>query len=519
VDFISGISSQEASKSSYPEHPEHLPGMPDDITFEATPEILHLPEVTDDLLKEPQLTTHLLSPETYVQPAPPAPDQGKFFQRQDFPLYCQLQQKYLPSAKSVIPMVEVSDCDVHKRITSLDGGSDLHSLQNSLCRSIDSLATQSNLSTDPQTKEHAVENHPVQSPIMPKMIGVPEPPKKFVRVSKRTPEEIQEQQRSRLGMDKSLAGESRPNDWMKMALDGCETAPKLPYRCQWTAKRQPLKGMYGRRQTLKTPDEMERGQTPDLMAPVFREDEDDPLRCGHCSNQFGEEPLSMLVDFKRRIRTCSHFLHQKCCEELCSLKKTNPEIPPACPLCDAVIVDSRMLPNPFKDPDGWFDALDVHKCGRVPRPQIAEALVVATKLDVKDVDAILDSTMGGNRFDRYECLDCRYILAKVEKQTVRDAMDSMRAFSRLGHQMEQDLDTDIDSDDDVDAWILSITERRCAKLPKPSAKSSLKRCKDINHSQWMNNDSSPMDGMTALAELSLRRRELAFCPDTLLRLG
>merc|ERR1711862_554097 len=86
-------------------------------------------------------------------------------------------------------------------------------------------------------------------------------------------------------------------------------------------------------------------------------------------------------------------------------------------------------------------------------------------------------------------------------------MGSMRAFSGLTSQMQEDLETDIDSDDDVDAWILSITEWRCARLPKP--KGSSKRCRDLNDNQWMEDDPSPMDSMAALADLGLRRRELA----------
>merc|ERR1719335_1960858 len=82
------------------------------------------------------------------------------------------------------------------------------------------------------------------------------------------------------------------------------------------------------------------------------------------ANTFGEEPLRMFVDLKRRIRTCPHFVHQKCCEELCSHKTACPETPPACPECNTAIVDTVLLPNPFKDPDGWFDALDIRHCGR-----------------------------------------------------------------------------------------------------------------------------------------------------------
>jgi hypothetical protein len=168
-------------------------------------------------------------------------------------------------------------------------------------------------------------------------------------------------------------------------------------------------------------------------------------------------------------------------------------------------VDSLLLPNPFKDPDAWFDALDIRKCGRVPRSTIADALTVATQSGPEEVNSILDATMGGNRRDQYDCMDARFILAKVEKLTVGAAMESMRTFSHLGSQTQGDLDTVTDSDDDLpDPWILSISERRCARLPKHSSK-----CRsDVNPCQWME-VSSPMDGMAALADLGLRRRELA----------
>jgi hypothetical protein len=469
-----------------PELDGQLPGVADMVVKEPQE-----PGVANMVVKEPQITTHLKSPDTYVQPAPPGPDQAKFFQRQDFP-------SYLPSAKSAARMVEVSYLDAHKHITALDGSSDPHSCKKSFRDGrVDIMVEQTNPIAAPQSlddkaaQENPITEFPSIVSELPNKIKVPKVLKKFKPVLKRTEEEIQQEQRTRNNMDKSLAGEGRPNDWMKMALEGRQPVPQRPYRCQWTAKKNHIKGMYARRQTLKTPDEFERGQTPDLERLYGAEA--DSRRCGHCSEQLGEEPLIMLVDRQRRIQTCSHFLHCQCYEELRSLKETCTDKHLACPECNAPIVDTVLLPNPFKNPDGWFDALDIRHCGRVPRSQIAEALAVATKLDLQEVNYILDATMGGNPHDRYECMDCRYILAKIEKITVHDAMDSMRSFSRLESQMQMECSTDIDSDDDVSAWILSITERRCARLPKPS----------------LDDGALQMDGMAALADLGLRRHELA----------
>lgn len=479
---------------------ETLPGMPEDVTI-----VLHADNVKaselgqselefdtvliDNVRKEPQLTTYLKSPDTYVEPPPPGPDMGKFFERQDFP-------SSLPSRKSTIPiegLEPVSVRDAAKYITSLDSGSTRHSPNKSK-----KPLRRTNPVTNTQSKDHAAEectaaDKPSSSSQTRKKIT---PPKKFVKVTERTQAEIEQFKLTADGLDKSLAGEGRPNDWTTMCLDGLEQAPTRPYQVKWTANRQPLKSMYARRQTLKTPEEYERGQTPD----EFYDREESPHKCRHCSEQFGEEPLSMLVDLKKRIRTCPHFLHSKCCKEICSLKKASSYEQPACPECNASIVDSVLLPNPFKDPDAWFAALDVRRCGRVPRSQVADALVVATKMDPEVVVSILDGTMGGNRHDRYECMDCRYILAKIEKITVGDAMDSMKAFSQIESQMHRALDLhdvdDVNSEDDVDAWILSVTERRCARLPKSC-------------SQSLNEDTSPREGMAALAELGIRRRELA----------
>lgn len=474
-----------------------LPGMPDDtgldevtIVKASDVKIVKAPELqSEDVLKEPQLTTYLKSPDTYVQPAPPGPDMRKFIERQDFP-------SSLPSRRSTVPikgLEPVSVEDAPKYITSLDGGSAHHTPEKP-----NKLLPHTDLVTNAQSKNDAKEcatDQPISSP--PKKIMKITPPKKFVKVTERTQQEIEQFKLTADGLDKSLAGEGRPNDWMTMCLDGFEPAPTWPYQVNWTANRQSIKSVYGRRQTLKTPELYERGEMPDEC---YDRDES-PHKCSHCSQQFGQESLSMLVDLKKRIRTCPHFLHPKCCAEICSRKKTSLDKQPECPACNASIVDSVLLPNPFKDPDAWFAALDVRRCGRVPRDKVAEALVVATKLEPEEVSSILDGIMGGNRHDRYECMDCRYILAKMEKITVGDAMDSIKAFAQIESQTRRALDVHdvdgVDSEDDVpDAWLLSVTERRCARLPKSC-------------SQSLNKDTSPMEGMAALAELGIRRRELA----------
>lgn len=495
--LLLGVSDTSATR----EIAQTLPGMPDDtgldeVTIVKASDVLELvkaPEVeSEDVLKEPQLTTYLKSPDTYVQPAPPGPDMGKFIERQDFP-------SSLPSRKSTMPiegLEPVSVDDVAKYITSLDGGSAIHSPEKPK-KPLPHTDSVTNVQSKKDAEECATDR-PIASP--PKKIMKITPPKKFVQVnpSERSQQEIEQFKLTADGLDKSLAGEGRPNDWMTMCLDGLEPAPTWPYQVKWTHNRQSpgLDTRFGRRQTLKTPELCERGQTPDECY----DREESPHKCSHCSQQFGEEPLSMLVDLKKRIRTCPHFLHPKCCEEICSRKKTSLNEQPECPACNASIVDSVLLPNPFKDPDAWFAALDVRRCGRVPRDKVAEALVVATKLEPEEVSSILDGIMGGNKFDRYECMDCRYILAKMEKITVGDAMNSIKAFARIESQTRRALDVPdvdgVDMEDDDCAWILSVTERRCARLPKTC-------------SQSLNEDTSPMEGMAALAELGIRRRELA----------
>jgi len=286
--------------------------MLDDGTDDAVLGFQQPHRMTDNtiVVKEPQLTTHLLSPETYVQPAPPAPDQGKFLQRQDFPYRHS-------SAKSKTPKFADCDCDAHRQITSLDGGSDVHKIIRPVRRSIDSLVTQSNSLVDPESEDPPVDSRSCRHGISGELTKKIHAPKKFVKVSKRTQEEIRQYERSRNGMDKSLAGEAQTNDWMKMSLDGCKPGPQKPYTCQWTAKRQPLNSMYNRRQTLKTPDEFEQGHTPD----EFYGEEDDSSKCSHCHNTFGEEPLRMFVDLKRRIRTCPHFVHRSVVKNFARVKQ------------------------------------------------------------------------------------------------------------------------------------------------------------------------------------------------------
>jgi len=77
---------------------------------------------------------------------------------------------------------------------------------------------------------------------------------------------------------------------------------------------------------------------------------------------------------KERTRSCAHFFHLACANELRVHHSQ-------CPICRAPFNGVLPVPSPGEDPDGWFAAVDVDGDGRLSPSEVLEALRAQIRCD------------------------------------------------------------------------------------------------------------------------------------------
>ena len=77
---------------------------------------------------------------------------------------------------------------------------------------------------------------------------------------------------------------------------------------------------------------------------------------------------------KERTRSCAHFFHLACANELRVHHSQ-------CPICRAPFNGVLPVPSPETDPDGWFAAVDVDGDGRLSPSEVLEALRAQIRCD------------------------------------------------------------------------------------------------------------------------------------------
>ena len=77
---------------------------------------------------------------------------------------------------------------------------------------------------------------------------------------------------------------------------------------------------------------------------------------------------------KERTRSCAHFFHLACANELRVHHAK-------CPICRAPFNGVLPVPSPGEDPDGWFAAVDVDGDGRLSPSEVLEALRAQIRCD------------------------------------------------------------------------------------------------------------------------------------------
>jgi len=75
-----------------------------------------------------------------------------------------------------------------------------------------------------------------------------------------------------------------------------------------------------------------------------------------------------------QARACKHLLHAACCASLEARARAK-GTQPACPCCSEQFGAYVAIPDPKENPQKWFDALDVRKCGKIAKEEAMDALM------------------------------------------------------------------------------------------------------------------------------------------------
>ncbi|GMI50203.1 hypothetical protein TeGR_g3789 [Tetraparma gracilis] len=89
-------------------------------------------------------------------------------------------------------------------------------------------------------------------------------------------------------------------------------------------------------------------------------------------------------------RTCPHFVHAACAEEMA--RRGGGQL--SCPLCRVPCDDHRTVPLIEENPRAWFAAVDAAGDGRLSRREVELALVAQFPLDPTRLGRELDEKFG-----------------------------------------------------------------------------------------------------------------------------
>lgn len=143
---------------------------------------------------------------------------------------------------------------------------------------------------------------------------------------------------------------------------------------------------------------------------------DGRVECPYCFGDLSQGSIVFLHDKNGAdSQNCRHFLHAECCSAV--LRRARQERTPApCPKCKCEFEESHMvsMPHPFEDPDGWYEALDVHGSNRVPRETVLEALVASLPVEAMEIKGLV--WRKGALRGKLTLAECKDILGKIESQ-------------------------------------------------------------------------------------------------------
>uniref|UniRef100_A0A0G4H6Z1 Calmodulin n=1 Tax=Chromera velia CCMP2878 TaxID=1169474 RepID=A0A0G4H6Z1_9ALVE len=105
--------------------------------------------------------------------------------------------------------------------------------------------------------------------------------------------------------------------------------------------------------------------------------------CPICFDELYKEPQAVLT--WRGRRCCQHVFHKRCVGDMRRARQKH------CPLCRRDFDDTLDVPDPTKDPRGWFRVVDLDGNGKLDRKEVIEVLKAALPVDWKKLEARLDN--------------------------------------------------------------------------------------------------------------------------------
>jgi hypothetical protein len=160
---------------------------------------------------------------------------------------------------------------------------------------------------------------------------------------------------------------------------------------------------------------------------------DGRVECQYCFANLSERSIVFLK--KPDSQNCCHFLHADCCSAIMKRSKTGSNHP-ECPKCKCEFDESHVvaMPHPFKDPDGWYQALDVHNSDRVPRERVLEAMLASLPIEAMAVKSMI--WRKGALRGKLTLQECREVLSTIEAELPK----FQRPQPRPPPQIEQGAD-------------------------------------------------------------------------------
>lgn len=105
--------------------------------------------------------------------------------------------------------------------------------------------------------------------------------------------------------------------------------------------------------------------------------------CPICFGELCNEPCAVLARsprVSRGGRVCRHYIHERCANAL----TTGPR--PACPKCGRSFSHVWVVPQLLRDPEAWFNAVDLDGNGTLSRREVVDALCAELPVDLRLID-------------------------------------------------------------------------------------------------------------------------------------
>lgn len=106
--------------------------------------------------------------------------------------------------------------------------------------------------------------------------------------------------------------------------------------------------------------------------------------CALCFVELHEQHVAGLVDAKGR-RSCPHYFHSECMR----LALEDGRCQWACVKCKCSFTAMLDIPDPLKNPEGWFHAVDVDHTKQLNRWEVVDALNATMPIDAEKLDSEL----------------------------------------------------------------------------------------------------------------------------------